>query len=62
MRWAGGLGSNIKTIYVDLQNDGAGNNLSHAEVIIYVNTGPSGLLRNFVIADEGANHFADIVI
>ncbi len=56
-----GLGSNIKTIYVDLQNDGAGNNLGHAEIVIYVDTSLSGFGRNFIIA-EGHKPNADILI
>ena len=56
-----GLGSNVKTIYVDLQNDGAGNNLTHSEIVIYVNAGLGGFVRNFIIA-EGNNPNADILI
>ena len=38
-----GLGSNIKTIYVDLNDDNsASNNTSRAEVVIYVNAGGAG--------------------
>ena len=58
-----GLGSNIKTIYVDLNDDNsASNNTSRAEVVIYVNAGIGGFVRNFVIADEGTNPFADIIV
>ena len=55
------VGSNIKTIYVDLQNDGAANNIGHSEIVIYVNAGLGGFVRNFVIA-ENNNPFADILI
>ncbi len=56
-----GLGSNIKTVYVDLNNDGAGNNLTHSEIVIYVNAGLGGFVRNFAIA-ENSNPNADILI
>ena len=49
------LGSNIKTIYVDLNDDNsAANNTTHAEVVIYVNAGIGGFVRDFVIADRAA--------
>ena len=58
-----GLGSNIKTIYVDLNDDNsASNNTSRAEVVIYVNAGIGGFVRNFIVAEEGTNPFADIIV
>ena len=36
-------------------------NISHAEMVIYVDTGLGGFVRNFVIS-EGNNPFADILI
>ena len=56
------LGSNVKTLHVDLQNDGAANNIGHSEVVIYVQSGIGGFVRNFIVADEGTNPFADILI
>ena len=57
------LGSNIKTIYVDLNDDNnaANNDHGRAEVIIYVNAGIAGFVRNFIITD-GNNPFADILV
>ena len=56
------LGSNIKTIYVDLNDDNsAANNTSRAEIVIYVNAGIAGFVRDFIIA-EGNNPFADILV
>lgn len=56
----GGLGSNVKAVYVDLNNDGAGNNLSAAEIVINVRTDASGFVRNFAIGEN--NPLADILI
>ena len=56
------LGSNVKTLYVDLQNDGRSNNIGHSEVVIYVQSGIGGFVRNVIVADEGTNPFADIII
>ena len=55
------LGSNIKTIYVDLNDDNnAANNTTHAEVVIYVNAGIAGFVRDFAISET--NPFADILV
>ena len=55
-----GSGSS-RTIHVDLNNDhNAANNTTQAEVIIQVNAGLGGLVRNFVISDT--NPLADILV
>ncbi len=52
---------NARTIHVDLDNDrNAANNTTQAEVVIYVNAGVGGLVRNFVISDT--NPLADILV
>ena len=52
---------NVRTIHVDLDNDrNAANNTTQAEVVIYVNAGVGGLVRNFVISDT--NPLADILV
>lgn len=56
----GGLGSNVKAVYVDLNNDGAANNLSGAEIVINVRTDGFGFVRNFVVDEHNPN--ADILI
>ena len=56
-----GLGSNVKTIYVDLQNDGAANNTTKSEIVIYTQAGAGGFLRNYIVS-EGDDPFADILI
>ena len=55
-----GSGS-ARTIHVDLDDDNnAANNTTQAEVIIHVNAGIGGLVRNFVISDT--NPLADILV
>jgi len=56
-----GLGSNVKTIYVDLNDDNsAANNVSRAELVIYVQAGVGGFVRDFLVSDS--NPFADILV
>ena len=55
-----GSGS-ARTIYVDLNDDNnAANNITQAEVVIHVNAGVGGLVRNFVVSDT--NPLADILV
>ena len=55
-----GSGS-ARTIHVDLDDDNnVANNTTQAEVIIHVNAGIGGLVRNFVISDT--NPLADILV
>ena len=55
------LGSNVKTIYVDLNDDNsAANNLTKAELVIHVQAGIGGFVRDFLVSET--NPFADILI
>ena len=56
-----GLGSNVKTIYVDTTDDSnTGNNINQAQLVIFVQAGIGGFIRDFVISD--VNPFADIIV
>lgn len=55
------LGSNVKTIYVDLNDDNsAANNTTKAELVIHVQAGIGGFVRDFLISET--NPFADILV